>query len=177
MKSKALAEDELEERLCACLEAVQLDYLLGRGRGWDQVQPWDETLSGGEKQRLAMARLLFHAPKYAILDEATSAVSADGEAVFVHSMRPGWHHNAVHRSQTRPQRFSLYCLALGRTRWRQRVAHRRNRVTWYGALRLQNISTIDMQCGSPIERCVAFVLSIFPPLHHSGLRIITCNMT
>ena len=62
-----------------CLEAVELDYLLGRGRGWDQVQPWNETLSGGEKQRLAMARLLYHAPRYAILDECTSAVSADGE--------------------------------------------------------------------------------------------------
>jgi hypothetical protein len=62
-----------------CLEAVELDYLLVRGRGWDQVQPWAETLSGGEKQRLAMARLLFHAPRYAVLDECTSAVSADGE--------------------------------------------------------------------------------------------------
>ena len=48
-------------------------------RGWDQVQNWQETLSGGEKQRLAMARLLFHEPRYAILDECTSAVAADGE--------------------------------------------------------------------------------------------------
>ncbi|KAL4452337.1 hypothetical protein ABPG75_007999 [Micractinium tetrahymenae] len=80
MKSLAMGEDELEERLSECLEAVELDYLLIRGRGWDQVQPWNETLSGGEKQRLAAARLLFHRPKFAILDECTSAVSADGES-------------------------------------------------------------------------------------------------
>lgn len=77
--SMGLSKDELEERLCDCLEAVELDYLLGRGRGWDAVQNWNETLSGGEKQRLAMARLLFHHPRYAVLDECTSAVSADGE--------------------------------------------------------------------------------------------------
>ena len=62
--------------LARCLAAVELDYLLGRGAGWDAVQPWSETLSGGEKQRLAMARLLFHRPLFAVLDECTSAVSA-----------------------------------------------------------------------------------------------------
>ncbi|CAD7698307.1 unnamed protein product [Ostreobium quekettii] len=68
-----------DSRLLECLELVELGYLVTRGKGWEQVQKWEETLSGGEKQRIAMARLLFHRPKYAILDEATSAVSADGE--------------------------------------------------------------------------------------------------
>jgi ABC-type uncharacterized transport system fused permease/ATPase subunit len=58
----------------ACLEAVDLGYLLQRGQGWDTAQAWQETLSGGEKQRLAVARLLFHRPVYAVLDECTSAV-------------------------------------------------------------------------------------------------------
>ena len=56
-----------------------------RGKGWDEVENWEDTLSGGEKQRLAMARLLFFCSPnpaepnrfhYAILDECTSAVGA-----------------------------------------------------------------------------------------------------
>ena len=36
---------------------LPIGLLSCRGRGWDQTQNWGETLSGGEKQRLAMVSL------------------------------------------------------------------------------------------------------------------------
>ncbi|GAB4843881.1 ATP-binding cassette sub- D member 1 [Ancistrocladus abbreviatus] len=69
----------LDAHLRTILENVKLIYLLEREGGWDATQNWEDVLSLGEQQRLGMARLFFHKPKFGILDECTNATSVDVE--------------------------------------------------------------------------------------------------
>lgn len=68
-----------DAELVELLRQVSLEYVIEREGGLDAVQNWADVLSGGEKQRLAMARLFYNRPQFAILDECTSAVSVDVE--------------------------------------------------------------------------------------------------
>ncbi|CEJ10921.1 Inner membrane ABC transporter ATP-binding protein YddA [bacterium YEK0313] len=63
--------------LAEALAEVGLGYLAGR---LDDAERWDQILSNGERQRLAVARLLVQKPDLVILDGATSALDEAGEA-------------------------------------------------------------------------------------------------
>ncbi|EKM60803.1 uncharacterized protein PHACADRAFT_246954 [Phanerochaete carnosa HHB-10118-sp] len=69
--------------LFAILARVHMEHIVEREGGWDAAREWRETLSGGDQQKIAWARLFYHQPKYAVLDEATSLVPVEMEALMM----------------------------------------------------------------------------------------------
>lgn len=65
------AESWTFEEIGEALEKVGLGHLKDKV---EEEAPWDQTLSGGEKQRLTFARLLLNDPDIIVMDEATAAL-------------------------------------------------------------------------------------------------------
>jgi putative ATP-binding cassette transporter len=64
------------EEVAEAFKRVGLEHLIDR---IEDDAPWDQTLSGGEKQRLAFARIFLHNPDIIILDEATAALDPESQ--------------------------------------------------------------------------------------------------
>lgn len=72
--------------LVSILRSLDIDSLLTstspnatEAKGLDTTAEWTDILSTGTQQRIAAARLFYHRPQYAILDECTSSLTPDIE--------------------------------------------------------------------------------------------------
>ena len=74
---------DLATKVHKIFREVDLEYLIGRypqrrfGEG--EAPDWATVLSVGEQQRVGLARVLYHCPSVAIMDEATSAIDEPTE--------------------------------------------------------------------------------------------------
>lgn len=55
-----MKKGKTDEDLDKIVSLVALSSIVAREGGWSAVADWKDILSGGEKQRIAIARLFYH---------------------------------------------------------------------------------------------------------------------
>ncbi|KAK0731272.1 ABC transporter transmembrane region 2-domain-containing protein [Lasiosphaeris hirsuta] len=103
MSDKRKTEYDLKR----ALEQARLGYLPDR--------------EGGEKQRLAIARLLYHEPQYAFIDEGTSAVSSDVEGLLYETCKEKGITLITISTRASLKKYHTYNLVLGMEREKMHV--------------------------------------------------------
>jgi vitamin B12/bleomycin/antimicrobial peptide transport system ATP-binding/permease protein len=81
-----------DERFASALKRCGLSHLVSR---LDDEDQWEGILSGGEKQRLAFARLLVNPPDIIIMDESTAALDEESQARMLEFLRTDLAHATV----------------------------------------------------------------------------------
>ena len=81
------------------------DFILTLPKGYDtEVGELGDTLSGGEKQRIGIARAFLHDAPFILLDEPTSNLDSLNEGMILKALKEGWGDKTVllvsHRKST-----------------------------------------------------------------------------
>lgn len=81
--------DATQEEIEAAARAANIhDFIAGLSAGYDTVVgERGYRLSGGEKQRLALARVILKNPRILVLDEATSSLDSESEALIQEALK------------------------------------------------------------------------------------------
>lgn len=78
MQAKKITDEDL---LRIVSDVLMVGPMEAHG-GLDAIKEWSEVLSGGEKQRLGLARVFYQRPKFAVLDECSSAINVEAEQLI-----------------------------------------------------------------------------------------------
>lgn len=108
-----------EEIVTACKKASLHDFIESLPDGYDtDVGELGDTLSGGEKQRIGLARAFLHDAPFMLLDEPTSNLDSLNEAVILKSLKEESENKTTvlvsHRESTMRIADKVYCVEHGR---------------------------------------------------------------
>jgi len=80
MMASAEGSSPGEEKMLEAMRAAGIEHILTREPlRWIAEHAWEDVLSGGEQQRLCLARVLRRRPRFALLDECTSMIASNAE--------------------------------------------------------------------------------------------------